>query len=66
MTKYRVQFNELLSGGRVIDHDEVITGTVDNVQDRLDDFSWDADSLVVIEFVGSDAAGTPVDTAIFN
>lgn len=61
-TSYRIDFTEFIGGntGRPVRQSALVVGTVDAVQDYLDEFSWDVDSVVVTEFVGSDAAGRQV------
>lgn len=62
-TTYRIEFTQFIGGntGRPVRQDALVTGSVEVVQDYLDERSWDLDSAVVTEFAGSDAVGRRMD-----
>jgi hypothetical protein len=60
MTKYRIDFTEVLPGRRHEKQSILVAGTLDDVQDRMDRFNWIIESAHVTEYVGSDAVGRTV------
>lgn len=61
-TTYRIQFTEFIGCdiNRPAARDDLVIGPITSVLDHLDQFSWSADSVVVIESRGSDGAGRVV------
>jgi hypothetical protein len=55
-TTYRIQFTEFIgcNTSRPASRDDLVVGDISMVLAHLDGFSWDMDSVVVMESKGSD------------